>query len=824
MKKQKKILCGMLSCLCVATLGVGIAMLPMVTAIAETKNKDFFSATGGTLAVTEDSNGLKLALSNVSTEITNEDIVSVSYNNYINVSDLATGITFWNSSAINAREFEFMSIVLRDSEDPTQVMTTHLQRGDWYGNDWQLASVGLWDEYTYTYTGKQNYVYNGVATSGAAAGRERVTVNNGSYVIHDGADGMCGGGDMGSVIWGSEGTVSPFTFTFSNSTVMINNLTVANLTDAAYFEKAIANVSESEQPELYDNINATYAANLFSSGKVTMELQFGNVTDGEFDVYVQKMGSKNLKSTNNYQSTSISGSVYTGTAIPMTGDVIQFPGTYSAADISKGIMFQVLPNVISTPAASHVRVVIRDSADPTKAVTAGVMSAWWYGEWKSISVFKQGVFNRTDNLRWGDGTTTIDINESYDLNATLADELGIGDDVNRVGTIHGFFSANGTTQTATSAVKVVYDGTTLTINNRGANNRVSGESILSSGFATVEIQFGVTATDNTLNGMVNLISVGDTSLANLSMGAVDSLVDNMSPVFTAESSVKLEANKAYTLDEIKSFVSVNDNISVNEFSAVVYNKDGVAYEGSSFTFAANAGDYIVYTAKDEAGNQATVTVSVCVEASFTVTEIVDGVETTEDVVEGEVYVFESATIEGKVFVGWKINDELYPANYTITISEAVTATAIAIEFEMVAGASIRMDVDQPGIRWAATLSENDKDSLDGYATEWGVKVTSGSKQGYLAIPVDKWVNDGKTEFRCAMTEMDESVEDGLYDIVFEGRAYVKVTYANGAKTTIWAIANDNARSVSQVAVNVYDQVSPEMQAILDEFITLNGVS
>ena len=295
---MKKLLCGVLSILCLGAINLGIETLSVLASNTIT-NKDFFSATGGTLTASEEIDGVKLALSNVSTEIKNEDIVSVSYNNYINVSDLATGITFWNSSAINAREFEFMSIVLRDSEDPTQVMTTHLQRGDWYGNDWQLASVGLWDEYTYTYTGKQNYVYNGVATSGAAAGRERVTVNNGSYVIHDGADGMCGGGDMGSVIWGSEGTVSPFTFTFSNSTVMINNLTVANLTDAAYFEKAIANVSESEQPELYDNINATYAANLFSSGKVTMELQFGNVTDGEFDVYVQKIGNISLMGQTN---------------------------------------------------------------------------------------------------------------------------------------------------------------------------------------------------------------------------------------------------------------------------------------------------------------------------------------------------------------------------------------------------------------------------------------------------------------------------------------------------------------------------------------------
>ena len=99
-----------------------------------------------------------------------------------------------------------------------------------------------------------------------------------------------------------------------------------------------------------------------------------------------------------------------------------------------------------------------------------------------------------------------------------------------------------------------------------------------------------------------------------------------------------------------------------------------------------------------------------------------------------------------------------------------------------------------------------------------MRVTSNSKEGYLAIPADKWVDDGKTEFRCAMTNLDASAEDGLYDVVFTGRAYVKIVYSDGSKATIWAIENDNARSISQVASMAYNDVSDENKLILDEFI------
>lgn len=826
MKKQKKILCGVLSLFCAGALCAGIVALPVTAEDATVSNKDFFTATGGTLAVTEGADGLKLSLSNVSKTATNRDVVSVYYNNYISVSDLATGITLLNSSATATREFDFMSVVLRDSEDPTQVMTLHLQYAAWSGAAIETASVGLWDEFSYASTGKQSYVYDGEMTSGAAATREFLAYADGRYVYQNGSDGCLRLGAPAKILWGKDGEVVPFTFTYSNSVVKISshNRTVADLSDAKYFEKAIANVSESEQPDLYDNLNEEYAANLFLSGNVTMELQFGNVKDGAFDVCIQKIGntSLSLESQNNFQSTSVSGTTYTGTAIPITSEIVKLPGKYSAADIQTGFMFQVLPSVISTPAAGHVRVIIRDSEDPTKAVTAGLLLGAWSGQMKAMSIYKAGVWDRMDTLKWSDGTTEYSISTSNDMNASARDEFG--NSSFGANNYHGFFSADGTNKTATNALKVAYNGTTLSCNGRNTAGKVSASTILTSGYATIELQFGVVGTSYTLNGNVNLISVGNTSLANIAIGSADPLVDNMKPVINAGASFDVEAGKAYTMDEIKAFATASDNIGVSEFTAVVYNSEDIAYEGESFTFAANAGDYIVYTAKDQAGNQTTKTINVTVAKSFVVTKIVDGVETTEVVADGYSYVLEAATVEGEVFVGWEIGGKLYPANYTLLVEEDVTAVAVAIEFNMVLGASIRIDTNLPGIRWAATLAEGDKDALGSYATEWGVRVTSESKTGFLAIPVEKWVDDGKTEFRCAMTDMDDSVEDGLYDIEFEGRAYVKVTYADGTKTTIWAIANDNIRSIRQVAVNVYDQVSPEMQVILDEFITVNGDS
>ena len=71
-----------------------------------------------------------------------------------------------------------------------------------------------------------------------------------------------------------------------------------------------------------------------------------------------------------------------------------------------------------------------------------------------------------------------------------------------------------------------------------------------------------------------------------------------------------------------------------------------------------------------------------------------------------------------------------------------------------------------------------------------------------------------------MTELDGTKESGLYTIVFSGRAYAKITYANGDKATIWAVENDNARSISQVAELAYDDASDENKQILDDFFTV----
>lgn len=305
--------------------------------------------------------------------------------------------------------------------------------------------------------------------------------------------------------------------------------------------------------------------------------------------------------TNNYQSTSISGTTYTGTAIPLSADVITLPGKYSAADIKKGFMFQVLPSVINLQAADSVRITFRDSVDSSKAVTAGIDTGDWYGTMRTASIYKASVINRVQAFRWSDGTTTYSISDSVnDMNASARDEFG--NSSFGAGTHHGFFSADGTNKTATNALKVVYNGTTLSVNGRNTGGNVTAESILTSGYATVELQFTVKN-----GGMVNLISVGDTSLANMKEDVPP--VVKMQSTYYDESlgAYVFEKGKKYLLSELKNeLIVVSDNVDPNPTIEVeVYNEQGAKYEGNEVSFT--DGDYFKFIVTDCNGNITEVT-------------------------------------------------------------------------------------------------------------------------------------------------------------------------------------------------------------------------
>lgn len=301
--------------------------------------------------------------------------------------------------------------------------------------------------------------------------------------------------------------------------------------------------------------------------------------------------------TNNYQSTSISGTTYIGTALSLSDDVITLPGKYSTADITTGFMFQVLPNVISSQAADSVRVTFRDSVDPSKAVTAGIDTGDWYGTMRTASIYKVGVINRVQAFRWSDGITTYSISDSVnDMNASARDEFG--NSSFGAGTHHGFFSADGTNKTATNALKVVYDGTTLSVNGRNTGGNVTAESILTSGYATVELQFTVKN-----GGTVNLISVGNTSLANIKKD-IPPMVEIQSTYYDETlGTYVFEKGKTYLLSELKNkFIVISDNMGPNPTVEIeVYNAQGEKYEGNEVSFT--DGDYFKFIVTDCNGNK-----------------------------------------------------------------------------------------------------------------------------------------------------------------------------------------------------------------------------
>ena len=591
--------------------------------------------------------------------------------------------------------------------------------------------------------------------------------------------------------------------------------------------------------------------------------------------FTQPDGTKITASTGTYASESTTN-VGLGYEFSGNGSTFELPGTYNFNDLTANmgelIKLQVNPKNEGELAVSLLEIKFIDSENPYRyldvVITCNDITYPTYGvTWNTsalVTLVDSQTFFRKGTYNAGNTTARLFLNDAATVN-------GISNTYNN-GNYHALGATIGEHSTmypimakrageTTSAISVTYDnyvikvngvkvvnlldsaflnGATLTnqpyyVNEGNVDERISArytedyvKGLFASGKVKVQLKVNneqprsirqsasLTNTEVDGSGTINVINLfgqSATAIKDDSFG----FQDTVKPVISA-TELKVEDGKAYSVSELKAMFKATDNVAPTLTETLaIYNSQDVAYTlGETFTFS--AGDYVTYTATDDYNNTASKTLNAVLCAVLSKT--VNGETTSELVEKGATYAFTSATVQDKVFVGWEIGGLLYPANYELTVNEDISATAVVITFNMVKGASIRLDAKVPGIRWAATIGENDKETLGSYVSEWGVKVTSNDKEGYLAIPVTKWVDDGNTEFRCAMTELDGTKESGLYTIVFSGRAYAKITYANGDKATIWAVENDNARSISQVAELAYDDASDTNKQILDDFFTV----
>lgn len=156
--------------------------------------------------------------------------------------------------------------------------------------------------------------------------------------------------------------------------------------------------------------------------------------------------------------------------------------------------------------------------------------------------------------------------------------------------------------------------------------------------------------------------------------------------------------------------------------------------------------------------------------------------------------------ENDMIVGYRINGGLYSADYSFTLTEDVEIEVVRLAFKMRVGASIRR-VGVMGLRFTVDLDKTTYENLQAIV---------GSENVSLGIAITK--KDGRTVEKSATNRIDDGsgniiycgvvtgIPETSYKTQFSSQAFADIVYADG-RNRVYAIENDNVRSVYDVAVN-----------------------
>ena len=157
--------------------------------------------------------------------------------------------------------------------------------------------------------------------------------------------------------------------------------------------------------------------------------------------------------------------------------------------------------------------------------------------------------------------------------------------------------------------------------------------------------------------------------------------------------------------------------------------------------------------------------------------------------------------ENDKVVGYKINGKLYSADYSFTLTEDVEIEAVRLAFKMRVGASIRRSGDM-GLRFIVDLSGADFAALQNLVGEnnltLGIAITKKDNGKTVEKPATNRIDDGSGNIiYCGVVT---GIPETSYKTQFSSQAFADIVYADGSNR-VYAIENDNVRSVYDVAVN-----------------------
>ncbi len=185
---------------------------------------------------------------------------------------------------------------------------------------------------------------------------------------------------------------------------------------------------------------------------------------------------------------------------------------------------------------------------------------------------------------------------------------------------------------------------------------------------------------------------------------------------------------------------------------------------------------------------------------------------------------------GKLFIGWKIGEGLYPAGGAFDVATTDSATAAAIEFGT-NGAYFRIGetASVSGIRFDTEFSAQDYANIGNFVTEYGTLILPEDTLNGKELTLENFVAhetvlkvksttattaDEKTSFRGAIF----SIKEANYNRTFAARGYITVTFSDGSTKNFYS-ATTAENSVASMAASFmgsegYNQLGEEQKAIV----------
>ncbi len=157
--------------------------------------------------------------------------------------------------------------------------------------------------------------------------------------------------------------------------------------------------------------------------------------------------------------------------------------------------------------------------------------------------------------------------------------------------------------------------------------------------------------------------------------------------------------------------------------------------------------------------------------------------------------------ENDMIVGYRINGGLYSADYSFTLTEDVEIEVVRLAFKMRVGASIRR-VGVMGLRFAVDLDKTTYENLQAIVgsenVSLGIAITKKDNGRTVEKPATNRIDDGSGNIiYCGVVT---GIPETSYKTQFSSQAFANIVYADGSNR-VYAIENDNVRSVYDVAVN-----------------------